>query len=428
MLRRALAALSLLALGACTPRTIQFADGGLDAGVADGPAGEAPGPLALDLAVTGCARYDVGGAKCTGTPPLVLSFAPVGSPTLTRFVWSFGDGTPNSVERGPTHTYALPGAYDVSLVAEGPAGSVSRTRAKLVEVMALGAGAGCDVDAQCGGELRCRCMNGSCGPAFARGLCTEACPSTGCGDGATCAAFVLPTPAATPPAPDAAVPARDAAVADAPVAGDGAADVAAADATGLSDGAVDAASLGGPVDAADASTPAGTSCLAACMADAECAPGLACRSVPSGGAGAPARWVKACLPSAFQELGAPCRDEHGALDDGACASGVCADLGALGACSAACGAASPCPSGSACATFGNGRALCVATCGGAAACARDPLLRCEPAGAAGALGFEASPPAVGAIYCAPRTCATSGDCGPAGLCTPLGVGAHCARP
>src|ERR1700690_3426177 len=210
MLRRALAALSLLALGACTPRTVQFSDGGLDAGSADGPAGDAPGPLALDLSVTGCARYDVGAAKCTGAPPLVLAFAPVGSPTLTRFVWSFGDGTPSSMDRAPTHTYAIPGSYDVSVVADGPAGSISRTRVNLVEVTTLGAGAVCDVDAQCGGTLRCRCTNGACGPAFTRGVCTGPCPTAGCGAGAACAAFVLPTPPAL--ALDAAVEAPGAAV------------------------------------------------------------------------------------------------------------------------------------------------------------------------------------------------------------------------
>ena len=33
-----------------------------------------------------------------------------------------------------------------------------------------------------------------------------------------------------------------------------------------------------------------------------------------------------------------------------------------------------------------------------------------------------------ATYCAPRTCTTSTDCAPTGTCTPLGTGAHCARP
>jgi PKD repeat protein len=434
MLRRALVALSLLALGACTPRTIQYSDGGLDAGASDGPAGEAPGALALDVSVTGCARYDVGAARCTGAPPLALTFAPVGSPTLTRFVWSFGDGTPNSTDRAPSHTYALPGSYDVAVVADGPAGSISRTRAKLVEVTALGAGLACDVDAQCGGGMRCRCMNGSCGPAFPRGLCTGPCPAATCGANGVCAAFILP---ATPPAPaptrDAAVPspvdaavdgAIDAAIDASPV------DAAVADAAAKIEAPVDAAASETMSDAAAEGTPGAseTSCLATCKSDTDCAPGFACRGVASGAASAAPRWVRACLPLAFHEIGAPCRDENGALADGACASGVCADLGALGACSAACGVAAPCPADSACATFGNGRSLCVATCGSGAACARDPLLACEAAGAAGALGFQASPPTTGATYCAPRSCTTTTDCGPAGVCTPLGAGGHCARP
>ncbi len=453
MLRRALVALSLLALGACTSRTIQYSDGGLDAGSSDGPAGDAPGPLALDVSVTGCAHYDVGAARCSGTPPLTLAFAPVGSPTLTRFVWSFGDGTPNSTDRTPSHAYALPGTYDVAVVADGPAGSVSRTRTKLVEVTALSAGVACDVDAQCGG-LRCLCTNGSCGPAFSRGLCTGACPAVACGANAVCAAFVLPTPPSTRPTPDAAVTtvldaanepravdpsaadaAVDASVVDAAV-DDAARDASVVDAANDADGGAevdspsDVPTSASLADAAVEVEPAAseTSCLATCKADTDCAPEFACRSVVSAAAGATRAWVSACLPTALHEIGAPCRDENGALADGACASGLCADLGALGACSAACGVSSPCPTGSACATFGNGRSLCVALCGSGVTCARDPLLACEPAGTAGALGFQASPVATGATYCAPRTCTATSDCGPAGWCTPLGAGGHCARP
>ncbi|MDB4981907.1 MAG: domain containing protein [Myxococcales bacterium] len=461
MLRRALAALSLLALGACTSRTIQYSDGGLDAGSSDGPANDAPGPLALDVSVTGCAHYDVGVALCSGTSPLTLAFAPVGSPTLTRFVWSFGDGTPNSTDRTPSHTYALPGLYDVAVVADGPAGSVSRTRLKLVEVTASSAGGACDVDAQCGGGMRCLCTNGSCGPAFSRGLCTGPCSAVSCGVNAVCAAFVLPTPPAPVPVPDAGATSPVDAALDASAVDARAVDApyvdAASDASGA-DAAVDAsadvapvdavrdggeAEVDAPVDAPSSETmsetmsdamaevaPAAseTSCLGTCKGDPDCAPGFGCRSVVSAAAGATRVWVSACLPAALHEIGAPCRDQNGALADGACASGLCADLGALGACSAACGGSSPCPTGSTCATFGNGRSLCVAACGSGVACARDPLLACEPAGASGALGFQASPFVTGATYCAPSTCTAAADCAPAGVCTPLGAGGHCTRP
>jgi hypothetical protein len=131
---------------------------------------------------------------------------------------------------------------------------------------------------------------------------------------------------------------------------------------------------------------------------------------------------------ALRDVGDNCRDATGALDDDACATGRCADLGALGACSATCGPGVECPPGSACATMGNGQSLCLRTCGADFACSRDPLLRCEPAGSAGPLGFQVTPPAPGATYCAPRKCAVEPDCEPAGTCLPLGAGGHCQRP
>jgi hypothetical protein len=122
-------------------------------------------------------------------------------------------------------------------------------------------------------------------------------------------------------------------------------------------------------------------------------------------------------------VGQPCRDPAGALDDMACVSDLCANLGALGLCAATCGASAPCPAGSACALFGDGRALCLHACGAATDCARDPLIDCEPAGAAGPLGFTVAGGPAGATYCAPRACASTTDCAPAGLCT----AGHCGR-
>ncbi|HVZ72505.1 MAG TPA: PKD domain-containing protein [Polyangia bacterium] len=439
MLRRAAAISTLLVVGlACSSHSVQFVDGGLDAGTSDGAVGDGPAPLALDLAVTGCASYSVGQARCTGGPPLTLSFSPVGSPSLTRFLWTFGDGTPGSTDRAPTHTYTLPGLYDVSVVADGPAGSVSRMRAMLVQVTTLATGAPCDVDAQCAAGVSCRCASGSCGAAFARGVCTRACPSTGCGAGAACAAFSFPTPgtggSADAGASDAAQvsdgatsDARDAAADHAPTDAATTPDAATGDALPDTLALEDGPSAGGDASSADAAAvTSGGVCLGACTADADCPAGLGCRSVPAP-AGAAARWARVCLPPAYQEIGAPCRDETGALDGDGCASGTCADLGALGACAASCDGGAPCPTGSACATFGDGRALCVATCSTTVTCARDPLLRCQAAGALGALGFHVTSATTGATYCAPRTCTGASDCGPAGACTPPGVGAHCTR-
>src|SRR5579863_4259928 len=200
-----LAGLALCALPACHTRP-STPDGGPDASGSDASAGDAQGALALDFAATGCAARPDGGAlpadggvvPCTGTAPLTLTFSPVGSAALTRFLWTFGDGTPPSSDRAPTHTYRLPGTYDVTLAAEGSVGSVSLQRPGFVDVGADGPGTPCDVDGQCAAGLFCLCGEGSpCGPAFPRGVCTRACPSAGCGAGAACARVEVPaTPAA----------------------------------------------------------------------------------------------------------------------------------------------------------------------------------------------------------------------------------------
>src|SRR4051794_23404536 len=83
-----LAAAVLLAGGGCGSSGEAARDGGADA-PADAVTGDAPQALALDFAVTGCARYDLGAARCYGGAPLSLSFAPVSSPSLTQFLWSF---------------------------------------------------------------------------------------------------------------------------------------------------------------------------------------------------------------------------------------------------------------------------------------------------------------------------------------------------
>ena len=475
MLRRSLvASLLALPLGACHG-TGAPGDGGLDVFGSDGPSTDVSGPLALDFAVTGCATYDVGAALCTGTPPLTLSFSPVSSATLTRFQWTFGDGTPTSSDRSPTHTYAVPGSYDVSLVAGGPVGSVSRTRASFVQVTPLPTGAACDVDAQCAAGMRCLCgSSGPCGAAFPRGVCTAACPAAGCGAGAACAA--LDVPPHSDEGPDAASDAEDAGAVpdattwaddstapdagtdapatsddvdvDAPVATDGpppidapttsdasiATDAAAVfDASAAADTpAVFDATAAEVMDASAVDAPVATFtrapvCLASCQTDADCTFGLVCRALPVGDAAA--GWGLRCVPAFFRDVAATCRDATGALDDDACATGTCADLGALGLCSATCASGAACPPGNACATFANGSALCVRPCSTSFTCVADPLLACAAAGGAGALGFQIAPaPATGTNYCAPRACATQADCAPAGTCAPLGAGGHCTLP
>ena len=59
------------------------------------------------------------------------------------------------------------------------------------------------------------------------------------------------------------------------------------------------------------------------------------RRCPTAGATAATPWTRACLPlGAARDVGAPCRDANEVLDADACTTGVCADVGALGVCSA----------------------------------------------------------------------------------------------
>jgi PKD repeat protein len=448
MVRRGVAVCLLLAglaSSACHTR-IYAPDGGADATPGDAVPADVPGTLALDFAATGCARLDPdagtshadgGVTPCMGTPPLTLTFAPVSSAALTRFRWTFGDGSAASTDRAPTHTYTLPGTYDVSLVAEGAVGSVSRAHVGFVEVTSALTGAPCDVDAQCGPDLFCLCGQGApCADPFTRGVCARACPAAGCGERAACARVDVTARAVATSSDASPDGVRDAATGDAPDApafdaADGAIDGpraadAPADAPFTSDSAsdrADAATADGAADASQAPAAVTPVCLAACASDADCPTGLGCRTLPgTAGAGS---WASVCVPPSLRRVGEPCRDAEDRLDDQLCATGVCTDLGAIGLCSASCAGGAACPSGAACATFGDGRALCLATCSTSAPCARDPLLDCETAAGVGALGFLTSPPAPTATFCAPRTCTSGADCSPSGTCKPLGVGAHC---
>ena len=157
----------------------------------DGVKPDVSSPLALTISVTGCTSYDPVVPLCSGPPPLALAFAPVGSPELIEFTWTFGDGTPSTTERAPSHSYAHLGEYDVT-VKGGTAdkGSVNPPSPLRVKVEALATGAPCDVDEQCGSGLTCTCARG-CAPAFTHGVCSAACETAGCQQGAVCAAITL---------------------------------------------------------------------------------------------------------------------------------------------------------------------------------------------------------------------------------------------
>jgi hypothetical protein len=352
----------LVGLG-CRDRPAARPDGGSDSGQ-----GETANPLTLVIAVSGCASYyamggcgDPDAPCCRGTAPLALSFAPVGSPELTQFRWSFGDGTAPATERVPSHVYAHPGEYQVTLVGgSSEVGMVSPPHALRVSVARLGAGVPCDVDVQCGDGLQCLCGPGSgCSSAFARGLCSKACESAACGPGAACAALtVAPRPdgGARPPL-----------------------------------------------------------CIAACQTDTQCPPGYVCQTVRDGSTAPDSPWTRGCLPlGAARDLGDTCRDATDQLSNESCTTSVCADVGALGACSTSCANGTPCPETTACALLGDGRQLCLRSgCTSDADCGPDPLLACA------LLGPSGEAPTV--TVCAPKNCTGDNVCAPSGRCGPDGA-------
>jgi hypothetical protein len=333
-----------------------------DAG-SDGIRSDVSMPLTLDIAVTGCASFDTATVACSGSPPLALAFAPVGSPELSRFLWTFGDGTPPTTERAPSHTYSHPDRYQVTLVGgTTDIGMVMAPQPLTVIVAALPTGAPCDVDAQCDSTagLTCMCAPGSgCAPTFFRGVCSMSCAAESCGADAVCAA------AAVGPRADAGV----------------------------------RSSL----------------CLRGCQTNAQCAPGFVCQTLPVGSTADTARWTRGCLPlGVARDVGASCRDANEVLQDDACATGTCADVGALGVCSASCDDTHPCPDGSACAQLPDGRAICLLSCTfNDNDCTGDPLLACVAAPASGASGTV--------DVCAAKVCSGDVACAPSGRCGPEGV-------
>jgi hypothetical protein len=334
-------------------------DAAVDAGRNDGGLV----PLTLDIAVTGCASFDVASVACSGVAPLTVTFSPIGSPVLTSFLWTFGDGSPTSSDRAPMHTYTLPGSYNVEVTGNGTTGNamsqLTQMRRSLIVVQPVATGGACDVDGQCSDGLHCLCQPGTgCGAAFLRGFCSTSCRTGFCGAGAACADYAPGT------IPDGGTTGADAA------------------------------------EAADAAVIAPL-CLASCQTDADCPGGFACQSFPAGGS--TSGWAHGCLPlGVVGDLGAPCRNANGALDDARCSTASCADLGQLGVCSGLCDITHACPSGAGCAELGDGRQLCLSTCSTIQPCSGDPGLSCGTAGADAAAAFTIIGGNAGATYCAPR--------------------------
>ncbi|NMB77559.1 MAG: PKD domain-containing protein [Methanomicrobiales archaeon] len=73
-------------------------------------------------------------ATVSGSAPLTVAFTDSSTNTPTSWSWNFGDGTTSTVQN-PSHTYANPGTYTVTLTAANSGGSSTVTRAGYITVL-----------------------------------------------------------------------------------------------------------------------------------------------------------------------------------------------------------------------------------------------------------------------------------------------------
>jgi PKD repeat protein len=69
----------------------------------------------------------------SGDTPLTVKFTDQSTGDITTRSWSFGDGA-KSIVQNPSHTYARPGTYTVSLTVVGPGGSDTETKSGYIVV------------------------------------------------------------------------------------------------------------------------------------------------------------------------------------------------------------------------------------------------------------------------------------------------------
>jgi PKD repeat protein len=69
-----------------------------------------------------------------GNAPLSVNFTDESMGTITSWYWNFGDDA-NSTNQNPSHLYAVPGIYTVSLTVSGPAGSETETKIDYIFIL-----------------------------------------------------------------------------------------------------------------------------------------------------------------------------------------------------------------------------------------------------------------------------------------------------
>lgn len=81
----------------------------------------------------GAPTADFSGSPTSGCPTLTVNFTDQSTGDITDWSWDFGDGA-TSTAQNPTHDYANPGTYTVSLTVTGPGGSDTNTKTDYITV------------------------------------------------------------------------------------------------------------------------------------------------------------------------------------------------------------------------------------------------------------------------------------------------------
>ena len=63
----------------------------------------------------------------SGRAPLTVRFTDTSTGVITRYFWSFGDGSSSSAQNPGSHVYRMPGFYTITLTVTGPGGTDSET-------------------------------------------------------------------------------------------------------------------------------------------------------------------------------------------------------------------------------------------------------------------------------------------------------------
>jgi len=72
----------------------------------------------------------------SGYSPLAVNFTDLSAGTITAWQWDFeNDGTVDSTQQNPIHTFATPGIYNVSLTVSGPGGSGTEVKDAYITVI-----------------------------------------------------------------------------------------------------------------------------------------------------------------------------------------------------------------------------------------------------------------------------------------------------